>query len=151
MTKPVRNDSPQGIYLAKLSEKLWKTNKAQLVQMVKDLGWIDTTLVPIRKWSKQELIAAILDDSQQKYESRPQVIVASVSGNSINAIAYNGGAGGIRRYYKDAIDPRSLLNGIPPYFDNAETALAWMRENPGQICQIEVSAAVELGVQNDYD
>lgn len=70
----------------------------------------------------------------------------SSSSEDVNTTAYNGGRGGIRIYEKDNVDRRASLGQKEfPYFDDAIQAMKWMRDNPGQSCQIDVRAAMVIG------
>lgn len=47
--------------------------------------------------------------------------------------------GGIRRYQLSIVDPRLMLarKDMLPYFFSPATAMAWMRDNKGEQCQVE--------------
>lgn len=64
---------------------------------------------------------------------------------SLYFLAFDGGAGPVRVYPRDQYDSRLDLarvgKGPLPFFDSPVLALAWMNENPGEQCQVTVTAA----------
>lgn len=54
--------------------------------------------------------------------------------------------GGIRRYALSIMDPRLMSGrkGMLPYFFSPAAAMAWMRDNKGEQCQVEWRAHEEV-------
>jgi hypothetical protein len=71
--------------------------------------------------------------------------------DTFQTLAYYGGKGQIRVYYKDRYDPRCDLGleGKRPYFDNATDAVVYMSKNRGTegMCQVHHRCAKAFGFQ----
>lgn len=95
-------------------------------------------------------------DVKKDRRKPPQVMIlwwegpegAEFEDGNIRTLAYNGGEGDVRVYYKDQYDSRVHPPGQKdplPYFDNGHDAARYAWKNPGSKCQVNVRASGELG------
>lgn len=91
-----------------------------------------------------------------KKEKEPIVFIAWIGKSEttkdmhFSFLAYDGGRGQIRTYYKDKIDSRLTGWGKLPmlqYFDTFIPCLEWMMKNRDEPCQVDRKLAREFGLK----